>query len=203
MKKKMVNKRSIFILFVGFFVTFPIFAEAPNVKTGALVIADFDTGDKPNNLNGDFGSWDKDPNDDTQSARMSFESDDAYGDARGYCVRIEYDVDSHNPAFNGFWMKLGRLDATQYNTINLALKGDKEKGFTGQIKLEVKDNYGAAPYIISGITGEWQNFAIPFAKFKKIRQWSALKELVLIFDDINSNPKKGVIYLDHITLTRE
>ena len=41
--------------------------------TDELVILDFDTGDKPNNIGGDFGAWDKDPNDETQWCEISFE----------------------------------------------------------------------------------------------------------------------------------
>ena len=41
-----------------------------------LIISDFDTGDKPNNLGGDFGSWNKDPEDSTQGCTISFETDD-------------------------------------------------------------------------------------------------------------------------------
>ena len=53
-----------------------------------LVIADFNTGEKPNNIGGDFGSWDKDPSDETQGCKMSFESDDANGKTDGYSVHL-------------------------------------------------------------------------------------------------------------------
>jgi len=47
----------------------PLYAENAGK---ALVVADFDTGDKPNNLGGDFGAWDKDPNDESQGCQLSF-----------------------------------------------------------------------------------------------------------------------------------
>ncbi len=167
-----------------------------------LVIADFDTGDKPNNVGGDFGSWDKDPNDETQSCKMSFVEDDAIGDALGYALRLDYDVDSPNPAYNGFWMKLNNLDATAYNTINFSMKGSGD--FTKRVKLEMKDSSGkSSPFIVSGITDEWQQFSIPFEKFPKIQNWDSLSEFVVVFDDINSTPKKGTIYLDQVTLSAE
>ncbi len=168
-----------------------------------LEIADFDTGDKPNNLGGDFGSWDKDPNDETQGTKLSFESNDALGDKTGYSVRLDYDVDSPNPAYNGFWMKLNALNATEYNTLNISVKGDGTKGFTPKIKLELKDASGTSPYILSGVTDQWQEFSIPFEKFRRITDWSALTEFVVVFDDINSNPKAGTVYIDNVRMSAE
>jgi hypothetical protein len=169
-----------------------------------LVIADFNSGDKPNNLGGDFGSWDKDPSDETQSSQMSFESDDALGEPTGYSLRLDYDVDSPNPAYNGFWMKLGNLDATAYNALNFYVKGDPEKNYTKRVKIELKDSSNQpSQYIAAGLTGEWQKISIPFDQFKRIKDWTALGEFVVVFDDINSNPKAGSILIDQVTLSTE
>ena len=169
-----------------------------------LVIADFNTGDKPNNIGGDFGSWDKDPNDETQISQMSFEADDALGDAAGYSIRLDYDVDSPNPAYNGFWMKLNGEDATPYNAVKSYLKGDATKGFTKRLKIELKDmSNQPSPYIVTGITDQWQEFTIPFDKFRRVSDWSAMNEFVIVFDDINSNPKVGTIYADNVRFVKE
>jgi len=169
-----------------------------------LVVADFDSGDKPNNLGGDFGSWNKDPNDDTQTASMSFEADDALGNAAGYALKLDYDVDSPNPAYNGLWMKFNGQNGTEYNTLNFYVRGEGLNNYTKRIKLEVKDmNNRPSPYIVSGITETWQKISIPFEKFRRIQDWSALNEFVIVFDDINSNPKQGTILIDQITLSKE
>lgn len=169
-----------------------------------LLIADFNTGDKPNNIGGDFGSWDKDPNDETQLSQMAFEADDAAGDPSGYSIRLDYDVDSPNPAYNGFWMKLNGEDATQYNALKFYIKGDASKGFTKRIKIELKDmSNQASPYIVTGLTDQWQEFTVPFDKFRRVTDWSAMNEFVVVFDDINSNPKVGTIYVDHVRFVKE
>ncbi|PIQ85774.1 MAG: hypothetical protein COV74_07460 [Candidatus Omnitrophica bacterium CG11_big_fil_rev_8_21_14_0_20_45_26] len=174
-----------------------------NMQATEMVIADFDTGDKPNNIGGDFGSWDKDPADESQYCNMSFEPDDMFGDPAGYSIRLDYDVNSSNPAYNGFWMKLNNFDASGHNTINFGLKGDAAKGYTKRIKIELKDANGSSPYIVSGITDEWQQFSIPFEKFRRIKDWSALTEFVVVFDDINSVPKEGSVYFDNLTFSTE
>ncbi len=191
-----------FILAIAIIGYMPIFASA---KVGEeLVILDFDTGDKPNNLGGDFGAWDKDPNDDTQWCEISFEyGDDAAGEPDGYSLRLSYDVDSPSPAYNGFWTKLEGEDFSDYNTLNLYVKGDSEKGFTKRIKVELKDYQKTAAYIISGITDKWQKVSIPFEKFRTISDWSSMNEFVIVFDDINSSPKVGSILIDQVTVSSE
>lgn len=180
-------------------------AEGPaaGAAGGELVLADFNTGDKPNNIGGDFGSWDKDPNDETQFSHMSFETDDALADPAGYSIRLDYDVDSPNPAYNGFWMKLNGEDGTAYKSVSFYIKGDKEKAFTKRAKIELKDmSNKPSPYIVTGITDQWQKITIPFDKFRQVKDWAALNEFVVVFDDINSNPKAGTIYIDQVTLDK-
>ena len=113
-------KVSGFAMLVALMALTMIFTARPAAAADSgneLVVADFDTGDKPNNIGGDFGAWDKDPNDDTQGTQLTFEPDDALGDQAGYAIRLDYDVDSPNPAYNGFWMKLNGEDATAYNAL--------------------------------------------------------------------------------------
>jgi len=180
-----------------------LWAQAAS-DAGELVLADFNSGDKPNNIGGDFGTWDKDPNDETQYSQLAFEGEDALEDPAGYSIRLDYDVDSPNPAYNGFWMKLNGEDATAYNAVSFYIRGDSEKGFTKRVKIELKDmSNQPSPYIATGITDQWQQVTIPFEKFRKVKDWSAMNEFVVVFDDINSNPKVGTIYIDNISFTKE
>ena len=191
------------LMVIGFGVA--TYAATPKTtNANELVIADFDTGDKPNNVGGDFGGWDKDPNDESQGTQMSFDTDDSQGDASGYAIRLDYDVDSPNPAYNGFWMKLNGEDATPYNTLNFYVKGDAKAGYTKRFKIELKDMTNKpSAYIVSGVTDQWQKISIPFEKFRRIENWNSLNELVFVFDDINSSPKTGSILIDQVTLSKQ
>ena len=95
-------------------------------------------------------------------------------------------------------------DASAYNTLNFYIKGDAANGFTKRMKIELKDMTNKpSPYIVSGITDQWQKISIPFEKFRRITDWSAMNEFVVVFDDINSNPKTGTIFIDHVTVSKE
>jgi len=182
----------------------PAAAVVPVSSENQLVIADFDTGDKPSNIGGDFGAWNKDPEDATQGCTISFETDDALGDSDGYSLKLDYDVESDSPAYNGFWMKLDEVNASAYNTLSFYVRGEGLNNFTKRIKLELKDSSNlASPYIISGITESWQKVQIPFERFRKIQNWSSLGEFVIVFDDVNSDPKQGTILVDQITFEKK
>ncbi|MBU1864471.1 MAG: hypothetical protein KKH94_12490 [Candidatus Omnitrophica bacterium] len=172
-----------------------------------LLIADFNTPPPDaeniglNNIGGQYSIWDRDPTDDTQTCTMAFVQDPIVDN--GYALQLNYDVDSPNPAYNGFWMKLMQKDFTGYNTLNFYIRGDTEARFTSRLKIELKDNQKTASYVVGGITESWQKYSIPFGKYRLIKDWSAMNEFVIVFDDIVSKPKAGTIYVDHITLSME
>ncbi len=202
---------SIFYFHITFIIPISI-AESNDNKnqkplTDEMLIADFNqTPKKPGDAvyckrGGQYGTWDLDPDDYTQTCTLSFSDDDIF--KNGYSLELNYDVDSPNPAYNGFWLKLRGDDFTYYNTLNIFIRGDKTKGFTKRLKIELKDFEKTAAYVIDGITKNWQKYSIPFEKYRRIKNWSNMNEFVIVFDDIISKPKTGTIFIDHITISRE
>lgn len=162
-----------------------------------LLVDDFDRGEKPNALGGDFGSWDKDPADPTQKCTVAFDKAAAFGGV-GYSLRLDYDVDSPNPAYNGFWMKLQNTDLTTYKKITFYVRGDTLKGYTSKIKLELKNGKEVGRYTLQGLTDQWQQVSVPLKDFAGITDWKGMTEFVMVFDDVTSTKKVGTIYLDEI-----
>lgn len=163
----------------------------------AVLVADFDKGSKPNNVGGDFGAWDKDPADSSQYAREGFDKANTR-DGQGYCMRVSYDVDSPNAAYNGFWMKLGNLDATKLQHAVIWAKGDEKKGCTSRVKVELKTANERGAYYLDGVTAQWTKFVIPLDEFN-VSDLTALTELVFVFEDHSSLPKEGILYIDDIS----
>jgi len=174
-------------------------AGAQEGETSAL-IADFDNAQPVNNLGKEIEIWlREDGSDTTQSCQMTFVQDDALGNSSGHSVRLDYDVDSPNPAYNGIRTDLNHFNAAGYKALNFYIKGDPEKGFTKKLKIELMGpNKRPSPYMIDGITSEWQRFSIPLSEFWGIQDWTSLEKFVVVFADINNDPKSGSVYLDHV-----
>ena len=186
-----------------FFALIAVLVLSGTCYAATLVIANFDSGDKPNNLGGDFGAWDKDPNDTTQGCKTNFTSDVKHG-GNGFSVQLDYDVDSPNPAYNGFWMKLPNQDATKYDKLSFWVKGDGVAGFSQKIKLELKNSKGeVGRYTYDNISKDWQEAVIPLGSFSGLTDLSSITEFVIVFDDMTCSAKKqGTIYIDDIALVK-
>ena len=184
---------------VGVLVCAMVLGSAGTASAASLLIDDFNDGEKPNALGGDFGSWNKDEADPTQKCVNMFDSINAYGGV-GYALKLDYDVDSPNPAYNGFWMKLQEIDATPYKYLVFYIKGDMTNSFSPQIKIELKSGAEVGKYLLKGITEEWQRVRIPLQDFVGLTMLNPMSEFVIVFDDINSKPKVGTIYVDEISL---
>lgn len=180
-----------------------IFLSATVYAADELVAADFNTGDSPNNIGGPYGTWNHDPEDDTQGCYYFGEPDDYKDPNKGYCVRLDYDVQSKNPAFNGFWMKLKGLDATPFNVFSFWVKGGSGGKFTRVFKLEIKDGEGRrAIYPVEGVTEQWQEIKVNFKNTKSDVNWGNLSEVVIVFDDILATYKEGTILVDHFAFKK-
>jgi len=162
-------------------------------------LADYE-GPHFNNVGGQFGIWELNPSDDSQSCSMKIVSDGAVGSATS--IQLRYDVESANTAYNGFWMSLENADLSDFNTFNLYVKGDAGLGYSKRLKIELKSKGVSSAYIISGVTDEWKKFSIPFNRFKKIKDWQHVDEFVIVFNDTTSRPAIGSIYIDDISVSK-
>jgi hypothetical protein len=161
-----------------------------------LMVADFNSGAKPNNLGGDFGAWIKDPADPMQGVVESFDAKDRYGD-KGYALRLIYSVASKNPAYGGLWLRLQNLDASKYDALRFRVRGDTGMGFTSTFKVELKDAVDQSSHAyVRSVTGEWQDIALPLSSFEGMANARKLKELVIVIEDTTATAKQGVLYFD-------
>lgn len=178
----------------------PAAAAGERTQTSAteLMVADFNSGAKPDNLGGDFGAWIKDPDDPMQGSMESFDRANRYGNS-GYALRLIYSVESSKPAFGGLWMRLQNLDATRFDRLAFRVRGDPRMGFTTVFKVELKDSMDqTSHYYVRGVTDQWQNIEIPLKGFEGIANLRSLKEFTIVFEDTSATAKRGVIYIDDV-----
>lgn len=169
-----------------------------------FVVADFDSSQPTNNIGREMEIWLKDDgSDSTQTCEMSFVKEDALGKESGRSLGLDYDVDSPYPAYNGFRTGLKGFDAAGYKSLNFYVKGDSKKGFPKRLKIElIQTSKPPSPYIVEGITDQWQKITVPLSEFWAVEDWSALDKFVVVFADITTDPKTGAIELDQIHFSR-
>lgn len=162
-----------------------------------LLIQDFN--DASASRKGIYGTWDKDPDDESQSCSMQINTQDTPDHSEG-SLELTYDVDSTNAAFNGFWLKLDQLDASQYSKLIFWVKSieDTQKTF----KVELKTDSGIGSTYVRKISTNWEKIEISFDQFKSIKDFSSLNELVIVFEDGSVISKNGTILIDQISLLK-
>lgn len=169
--------------------------QAPK-SDAVMTYADFETEGV------EYGVWNKDPEDETQGCKMEI-AEPGLGD-KGQAVKLEYDIDSPNEAFNGFWMKLNNADLSKYGKLVLWVKGDKNAGYTKKIKIEIKNANESSAVYAGDITDVWSAIEVPFKDFDKITDWSKISEFVVVFDEqaTGDTAKTGSICIDNISFAK-
>lgn len=169
-----------------------------------LMIIDFEN-DRINNIGGEVGSWDSNPNDPTQRCEMSIVPLSDVMGKRTNVLKISYAVKSYRPAPNGIYIELNDADFTPYDEMSMLIKGGKMAGFTTQFRLEFKNAKDKRIVrTVRGITSEWQRVVIPLNEMKERDtsfDWSKMKEAVFIFDNLTVSSKSGVLYVDDIMVS--
>ena len=184
--------------FLGSLTSAVLAADRTQKTATELMVADFNSGAKPNNLGGDFGSWIKDPSDAMQGCIESFDRANRFGSS-GFALRLIYSVESKKPAFGGLWMRLQNLDAAKFDSLAFRVRGDPKMGFTTVFKIELKDSMdNSSHFYVRGVTDQWQDLVIPLKDFEGITNFRSLKEFVIVFEDTSATSKRGVIYIDDV-----
>ena len=188
----------------------------------SVLVADFESGELKNDLEGESGAWNLNP-DDEMNAYAEPEVIDMAGmnGKPTKALKLTYSVDSPLPAQNGFWTKLRNFDAEPYDHLEFEIKGDEKAGFTDKLRIEVK-KYKDEQRIekIKGsfevpVTGEWQKISVPLNKmtgvidFANPKAWENpaiarknLDEFVIVLQDRHVSKKKGVFYLDNVRFVK-
>jgi hypothetical protein len=171
------------------------------LRQGKILVNDFNRRENFNNLEGSFGSWVVFYSDANQYCRDEFTAFEKMGDA-GYGLKLAYDVDSPFSAYNGFFTNLMDIDLAGYKYLVFYIKGDRVAGYTTKINVELKNRTEIGKLEVDDITDEWQKIVLPLEKFTGLTSLRNMKELVILFRDLNATKKEGVVYLDDIYFSR-
>lgn len=150
-----------------------------------------------------IGVWEHNLFDSDQSLKVGVTEGNNADEKHRKILKLDFDVDSPNPAMVGCWLKLENLDLSEFDTLRLKIKSDESERFSGNLALQFTDaDNKKAPYLINGIGKDWKEFEVPLKKFKRIHDWTRITGFEIIIDDINARPKEGVLFVDEISVSR-
>ncbi len=183
--------------------------DAPKTPA-STIIADFNRDSLINNLYGESGTWEKNPEDKAQWVTASLDNVTRLGES-GSSLKLEYNVNSPDTV-NGFWTQLRDFDASAYDHFEFWVKGDEKKYFTTTFKVEFKkfqksivdgaDETITGSYIVRGVTKDWQKISIPLNIMNGITGWKDIREMVITFEKRRVDSPEGALYFDDFAFVR-
>ena len=196
----MVYMKKLFVLLSTLF-----FLKASFLHAEELKLADFDRGQKPNLISGDYGSWNRTEWDRSQFCNESFTSDPRIVyNHKGCSLALDYDVDSpSSPAYNGFWMRLEKMDLRDWKYLYFYVRGHPNFPYPDKFIVEIKNIEGKiASFLVEGITSEWKKVIIPLDKMNKEADFRQAFEFTIVFDEKIVVKRQGEIFIDEFYLYR-
>ncbi|MDP3730544.1 MAG: hypothetical protein Q8R14_03350, partial [Candidatus Omnitrophota bacterium] len=163
-----------------------------------------------NNLQAEMGTWEIDPEDESQSIVASLDRSVKVGKS-GYSLKLDYNVASPKNAVNGFWMQLKFFDASPYDHFEFYVRPDRPKGSTSVFKVEFKklqktsdglEETAKGTFIVKGITGEWQKISTPLNVMNGITDWKQMGEFVITFEKRRVDIPAGTLYFDDFAFVK-
>ena len=177
-----------------------------NTPSVSLLLDNFNCGSSPNDLGGNGGIFDPNPNDATETCSESYDRDAKEGP---YALELIYDRGASS--YCGYWSKM-KSDGTGRDISGFAGGNLKFwlKGKTGgeKFKVELHHQGGSFPWpevqltscpgFGGGAPTNYQEVTMPLADFTGL-DLSKVTELVITFDQA---PNSGTVYIDNIRFTK-
>lgn len=187
------------------------------VSAAPILLDNFNEAKTENALGGATGAW-YDPDDTSIFCRTEF-NDKVFFGPSGRSLRLDYNIKSQrenvfiptqnsqtfqvtkgNQAFNGYYSIFPPQNLTNKTHLILWAKGDGAQGFSRSFKIEIKDGLSTmyTGYKITDLSDQWRRYSIPLAKFTDIKDWTSIKEFVIVFAADTVTREDGAMYLDEI-----
>lgn len=115
-------------------------------------------------------------------------------------VKINFNFD---PAKKEIYsLNLANLDVNRFKTLGFTVK---KANFLDKISLRVEftNSFNERSEIyIKDIPHKWKDYQLSLFDFKKIADWSKMKQLAFIVEEWNTREKNGVVYIDNVRLMK-
>jgi hypothetical protein len=118
-------------------------------------------------------------------------------------LKLEYEFASSPEKIKGITLDLPQLNLADYDTLEFAMRGDKAKGFSSLIKVELESKRREKKsFYLRGVQANWKTFKFPLKELVSLNSFSDLSHLSFIIEGWNADNEKGKIFIDKIVFTK-
>lgn len=186
------------LLFSFLFFSFVFKAECAEGTT-RLVIHDFNSSEALTHVD----VWERNVLDHSQGVKVSQIRVADHTSNENGILRIDYDVESVLPAMVGIVFQFQDEDLSSFEKLHIRIRSEESPYSGGSVAVQFKDERNRRDkFYLYRITDEWKEFVIPLRKFSRIHDWSKVKTVELVIDDVHAKPKAGVLFVDDISVSR-
>ncbi|MCM8771325.1 MAG: hypothetical protein NC936_05630 [Candidatus Omnitrophica bacterium] len=132
-----------------------------------------------------------------------FSRNDTFSSEYRTALVIQPDVIKLNYNFSAakkeiYTIPLKDLNLSSYKVLAFTAKKSQEKGNVS-LRIELTNSFKEKSEVyISGLSSKWKDYSINLDSFKKITDWSEIKELLFIVEEWNTKEKNNVVYIENI-----
>jgi hypothetical protein len=178
----------------------PTVAADPALRQ--LVLEDF------NGASSDEEPWQTYPRPSMSAIRYRLDSSERLGTS-GNSLHLSFAFAGTDVSEIGFRMRLGELDASDYDHLAFWVKGDSADGYASAFRVQFRRPDPKGPgltergsYIVTGITAEWQRVVVPLNFMTGIKDWTKLTDFIISLQSRRAPERRGGYYIDDITLLK-
>ncbi|MGH7821094.1 MAG: glucoamylase family protein [Candidatus Binatia bacterium] len=127
----------------------------------------------------------------------------------GRCLRLAYSFDSPAAEVFAFRIDLGGVDASDYDHVEVWLKGDHSSGYSTALRIGFRRPKADRPElvedgteIVTDIGENWQRIVVPLNRMSGIGDWSRVDAFFLALEARRATARSGAYLIDDLVLLR-
>lgn len=174
----------------------------PITRESPLLIDNFNEQKDSNEIGGETGAFDSNPSETKTYCRAGYLKDNDLHKT-GFHLKLTFNVNSKNANVNnGYIMQLNSINLSHFCELRLKIRGDAERGFSKQFKIELKDqDRNSVHTILHGITSDWKTFVIPLNSFETNSDQFDIhnvEKMLFVFNKKEVDAQTGRFYIDDL-----
>lgn len=118
-------------------------------------------------------------------------------------LKLNYEFIATSEKIKTIKLDLPQIGLSDYDMLEFSLRGDKQRGFSSLIKIELESRRREKKsFYLRGIEERWKVFKIPLQQINDLKSFTDLSHISFIVESWNIDKQYGRIYIDKIRFSK-